>query len=679
MTNKRAMPIGSAAPARRRANSATCERAGERGMALMIMLWVLVLLFGAGAAIHNAVIGETKLRGVHARSTAAFYAAEAALNRGMGDFRNIFLSYNVPTDFGPQLFDVGRHAVHYQLNPVPGNPRVLLVPAGKQFAGLNAIEYRYTATSVSQASNGDSEASVGSEFDVDYIPLFQFLAFYAGDLEILPGPVMTLHGPIHTNGTLYLGADNTLTIADLQPTIPTVHISAAGDLFRGRKDKPECHATVKVGRLVDANHDGALDLQDVPCSGVVSDAQIATWLGAIRVHQPPVTVPSPDTIARGTGTFWTQADLRIVLDLDAPDALGHYPIVVQTADGAIDAAKTARLQQFMIDRPGRLFYNDVPLAGHDLNTACTSADSYCNPTSYAPAFTLPALVYPCAGSDLALFGACLSTILNEPLTTGGVTARRGGFYNNRERTWVWMLDLNLHDLLEWNRNQVGANRLFDPADRSDGGLVIFLSVKGGGSNGIPSPRYGVRVFGSPQLYFPAAADPTGVTVASDQAAYVEGDYNVGDATEPKQPAAIIGDTINILSRNWSSVVACRNDCQSRQGLGARPATSTTVYAAFIGGVDVTVPGNYNGGLENYPRFHEDWSGQTLTYRGSFVSFGPPQHNNGPWCGTGGGCNIYNPPARNWDFDAAFMQAENLPPLTPRLVAVAQTFFTENFR
>ena len=92
-----------------------------------------------------------------------------------------------------------------------------------------------------------------------------------------------------------------------------------------------------------------------------------------------------------------------------------------------------------------------------------------------------------------------------------------------------------------------------------------------------------------------------------------------------------------------------------------------------------MPGTYNGGLENYPRFHESWSGFTLFYRGSFVSLGTPRHSNGNWCGTGAGCNIYNAPQRNWDYDTDFQNVANLPPLTPRFVAVDQILFTENFR
>ena len=120
-------------------------------------------------------------------------------------------------------------------------------------------------------------------------------------------------------------------------------------------------------------------------------------------------------------------------------------------------------------------------------------------------------------------------------------------------------------------------------------------------------------------------------------------------------------------------------------LASRPASSTTINAAFLAGVDVTAAGNYDGGLENYPRFHEDWSSAaanpqpTFTYRGSFVSLGTPAHVAGAWCGTGSTCNIYNPPRRDWDYDSLFNDVAMLPPLTPRFVAVQQTVLTEDFR
>jgi hypothetical protein len=664
-------------------------------MALVAVMFVMVLLLGMGAAMHTGTIAETTLRGAHARATAGFYAAEAGINRGMGDYRNIFLSYNVPSgsDFDMHTVSIGPRTVNYQLAQVPCTglpcPPQIRVPAGQVFAGLNATQYRYTATAWSELTAGDSEASLGTEFHVNYIPLFQFLAFYAGDLEILPGNNMTLTGPIHTNGSLYLNSSDgrTLAITDNPPSIPAVHMSASGDIIRRRKDDAGvCTGLVRIARLVDEIAATPPDLQTMPCAGVQSSSQLSGWLGAIRSHQPVVLVPSPDSIARGSGDFWNRADLRLVLDMTASDSTHLIPIVAQNAGGGIDATQNNRLQTFLQEREGRIFYSDYPMPGFQNVASCGTANSYCHPGSYDPVFPSATKVYACPQSDLTTYGcAAGSRVTNELLSTGYRTARRGGFYSNREHQWVRMLNVNIHDLLAWNAAQPSGSRFFEPDDDSDGGLIIFLTVAAADSNGVASPRYGVRVFGSPHLDFPALADPTGLTVVSDQAMYVEGSYNAGDATNPKQPAALIGDTINVLSNNWSSSAACRNDCQSRQTLTSRPASTTTINAAFIGGVDVTTAGNYNGGLENYPRFHEDWSagGSTLLYRGSFVSLGAPLRNNGAWCGTGGssasGCNMYNPPVRNWNYDPDFQDVARLPPLTPRFVSVQQILFTENFR
>ena len=104
---------------------------------------------------------------------------------------------------------------------------------------------------------------------------------------------------------------------------------------------------------------------------------------------------------------------------------------------------------------------------------------------------------------------------------------------------------------------------------------------------------------------------------------------------------------------------------------------TTINSAFLGGTDVTnsaaTPG-YNGGLENYPRFLENWSGETLNYRGSFVSLGTPIHVSGRWAN-----QDYGAPGRNWDYDTDFNKANNLPPLTPRFVYLRQESFIRNFQ
>jgi len=146
----------------------------------------------------------------------------------------------------------------------------------------------------------------------------------------------------------------------------------------------------------------------------------------------------------------------------------------------------------------------------------------------------------------------------------------------------------------------------------------------------------------------------------------------------------LADSINILSSSYFNNTACGNDCQSVQSLttASRTAAATTINTAFISGVDITNSAGkgYNGGLENYFRFHENWGGIAINYLGSFVSLGTPVHANGAWIspGTCATCS-YNAPTRFYDYDTFFNSAANLPPMTPRFVYVQQVLFTEQFK
>ena len=86
-----------------------------------------------------------------------------------------------------------------------------------------------------------------------------------------------------------------------------------------------------------------------------------------------------------------------------------------------------------------------------------------------------------------------------------------------------LLNVNVRDLILWNT--ANGQPFFHTTDSTDGGLVIFPSVQG--PNSTVQNNYGVRVFGSANIPLPGGIDvtpdPTGVTVASDQAIYSLGD------------------------------------------------------------------------------------------------------------------------------------------------------------
>src|SRR5215468_10485403 len=182
----------------------------SRGMALIGIVILSALLVSLAVGLAVQLTSDTQLRGAFANGVTGFYAAESGLNTGMGEYRNIFLNYNVPhgSDFDPRTMTLGDRTVTYKMTERPGNPLNIVIPSGELFAGLNAIQYRYTVNSQALNVRNDVEAGVGAEFLVGYIPLFQFVAFYKNDLEIAPGPQMHLQGRVHTNGDLYLNGDS---------------------------------------------------------------------------------------------------------------------------------------------------------------------------------------------------------------------------------------------------------------------------------------------------------------------------------------------------------------------------------------------------------------------------------------------------------------------------------------
>jgi hypothetical protein len=231
-------------------------------------------------------------------------------------------------------------------------------------------------------------------------------------------------------------------------------------------------------------------------------------------------------------------------------------------------------------------------------------------------------------------------------------------------------------------------------DATEGGLVWHFTVLGPKSEvdvtkatTPDSPNsYGVRLYNGATLgsNISGALDIKGLTIASDQAVYIRGDYN----SNSKKPAAILADSINVLSNRSRlddsytctgySAIYNADDCTTTTAVSSRLTSDTTVNAAFLAGVDITTGTQDSGGLNNYPRLHENWSGSTLTYRGSMVSLGKARRVNGLFGAVGDDWNIYYAPNRNWDYDTDFNNAANLPPLSPRFVYLRQERFSRDF-
>ncbi|EDY17470.1 hypothetical protein CfE428DRAFT_4987 [Chthoniobacter flavus Ellin428] len=164
----------------------------------------------------------------------------------------------------------------------------------------------------------------------------------------------------------------------------------------------------------------------------------------------------------------------------------------------------------------------------------------------------------------------------------------------------------------------------------------------------------------------------GLTIATLNGLYVQGDYNVG-TTNPNQvpsnaspgsgaltyytptpgyippSAALVGDAVMVLSNSWS-------DSNASSSVGSRLASNTTLNTALIGGyIPSTSTGTggrsgYSGGMNNFPRFLETWTNDSMTFSGAFVSLYQSQTFTAEW-DTG---DIYAPPTRYWYFDTMLL-------------------------
>ncbi len=171
----------------------------------------------------------------------------------------------------------------------------------------------------------------------------------------------------------------------------------------------------------------------------------------------------------------------------------------------------------------------------------------------------------------------------------------------------------------------------------------------------------------------------GLTIATENPVYIHGNFNApgGNFTSPYGATSVIADAITLLSSNWNDV----NSFAFPYTPSSRAAVTTAYrFAAESGkGLSFPQPGSTpqdfgtDGGVHNFLRYLESWSGQTLNYRGSLVSF----YYNRQAVGLYKCCNtVYTAPTRGYNFDTDFLTPGLLPPRTPMFRDVNTIGFTQ---
>src|SRR5437016_1136056 len=328
----------------------------ETGVALISVLLIIVVLSAVGAFMLVAVDRNTELRVGFQKNVAGQNAAEAGLNAGAAQVETAMLNFGLPTNCSAQTLTINGRTVTYTLSVPTGPPwngvagsctetyQPLRLPAGDPYAGLNADIYTYNLTSQAVNVQGYTEANLGTQFQARFIPVFQFLGFYANDLEVAPGErTAVFFGRMHTNGDLYLSEEHCPPGAEFlgQLTIVGSGISGTVPLTRGRKFNTGNRGEVQIsldGTGTNLQALGASNPTDACNSNFsnpprqVPQSEINTFNGRIQTGLKTINIPSeagvictpwttsaPGNACSGgtAGTYWQRADVRIVLDLTA--------------------------------------------------------------------------------------------------------------------------------------------------------------------------------------------------------------------------------------------------------------------------------------------------------------------------------------------------------------------------
>lgn len=215
------------------------------------------------------------------------------------------------------------------------------------------------------------------------------------------------------------------------------------------------------------------------------------------------------------------------------------------------------------------------------------------------------------------------------------------FYDDREGEWVDLLVIDVSKLTA--------------ADIGNG--IVYVSIEETPDEVPEDHHKGIKLINCDTL-------PGPLSICSDNAVYIQGDYNTVDW----KPSAVMADAVNLLSNIWDD--AANHNTDSLLNL----ASNTTYYVAILSG-DTPNTEDYNGGLENFPRFLENWSGRTCTIVGSFINLFLSENAVGQW---DYGIPIYTAPGRDWWFDVRFLEFNNLPPGTPSVGSVLRIAFRQEF-
>src|SRR5437762_7101585 len=244
------------------------KRGGNRGVALIAVLLLLMVASAVAVALMYTVNTEQHLQGNDQGNGLAYYGAEAGMEKMMSDLGDFFLNPPQPSPTAAQIQSVacapntscpnapdpysmnGTTFSDYEIfvplapNGVDPNYQLRTISAGAN-AGLLATILPLTLRATADRPGGE-QVKMERNVEVALIPVFQFGVLSQSDLSYFAGSDFKFDGRVHTNGNLFLAAGAAKNLWFTGP------VRAVNDVVRD---------TLANGRAVTASgHTGAVYL-----------------------------------------------------------------------------------------------------------------------------------------------------------------------------------------------------------------------------------------------------------------------------------------------------------------------------------------------------------------------------------------------------------------------------------
>lgn len=609
------------------------ERSRSRGSALLVVLIFAVGMIVALAAVLTYVNSAAKLEKRSNLRLESTYAAEYAFEEAFQQLKTLISQYNLPniaqttavTNLSTAPTSVFTTAGGYTWKSYLTVPveNGIVTDKHSNYDPVQGI-YRYLTVAEFERTVPTMGLPVRMSFQREWVyvlkPLFQYAIFYDKDMELFPGATFLVTGRVHSNGKIYTGTSASIHFKDFVSYV---------DGLSNQYSPLDPRAPGSPGGTIIYDKDPVMTTREDPPGSVTADTSDSNYNNdgpRELIELPNASQADPNATER----LYNQAGLKVLVNSTGSNTTAISGVSVPAND--------------------RVFLTEdgtaIP-ASDPLETYLEGMFSSGTMTDYRE-------------------NASVSTT---DIDVSKVTTsyKDGGLPETIPTTTKWANSSAVPSALRGKAipASIRGKSLWN-------GILYVTDVTNSSTH-----RTGVRLLNGASLPdgSEASSPKAGLTVASENAAYVVGDYNTGgtppvdNASNPVgadnhitsytvQPAAIIADAVTAVSANWTA-----SNYNAASSLSARPPANTTINSALISGIVSSNGSDYSGGVENYIRLLENWSGRRLTYYGSIINLYASKQSTARWRDTG---NYYNAPSRNWYFDTNFLDPTKLPPGTPSL-------------